>query len=425
MDTKSKICHRQLNICLPYIYKNKREHHTSYSITQEIIRYNYILGLVKLFYIEFKKLEFNVENIANKILRNDKLTEIVHRWCWFQYNNRNCKDMVIPYVSDMSYDNNMLIEDINFILNVNITDVYIAKMIIAIHKYLEESFNIYERLLNNNYNIILNITKKKNITYTIILSENDIFRHLTYIKKDICIYIYIDLYNRLKKKIKIFSHNIINRDEYIFGLILRYTYLDSKNQQLAIPKNVKLLFSNIGVDFELFGSAINVINNYYCSLFYDIERYFGSRGNFFDIILEQGIYWCNPPYVNIIMKNVAIKLIDALQKCKNIGFIVTIPIWDKYTQTKIKNKKPNKILTDDNISVNQSEFKDYDIYYLLHPYIKAELIIPKSIMPFTNYRLNKTIYPIDTYMLLLYSNKLDNIYSTNLCNIFNNIEKLY
>lgn len=34
--------------------------------------------------------------------------------------------------------------------------------------------------------------------------------------------------------------------------------------------------------FELFASAINTYTNNYCSLFYDIEQYFGSQGNIFN-----------------------------------------------------------------------------------------------------------------------------------------------
>ena len=48
---------------------------------------------------------------------------------------------------------------------------------------------------------------------------------------------------------------------------------------------IMLLFKSYGVNFELYGSAINALSDNYCSLFYDIEKYFGSKGNFFDIEL--------------------------------------------------------------------------------------------------------------------------------------------
>ena len=413
---------------LPYIFNKKVKitNANQFSIKRELLCFNYIQGLIKIFYQEFNKINFNTKYNKNKLLKNNKLTEIVHRWCWFQQRNKKRKDDIIPYIPDMNYDNEMLLEDINYVLDINITEEYIKNIIIIIHKYLKDSYMEYIKLIKYNYSIILNKEKNdNNVIISLYLNKNDISNKLMFINKDIVIHISISVYNRLYNKFNLFSINKNNPDEYIFGLMLRYTYLDSKNQQLAIPENVKLLFLNIGVEFELFGSAINAINKYYCSLYYDIEQYFGSQGNFFDIKLKQGIYWCNPPYVNKTMKDAAIKIINHLKKCKNIAFIITIPIWDKYTQDNINHNKISKIMKNYNMYNKQSKFIDYDIYYLLHPYIKSELLIPKNIMPFTNYRLNKIIYPVDTYMLLLYSDKLETVYKNILISTFNKIETLY
>jgi hypothetical protein len=141
------------------------------------------------------------------------------------------------------------------------------------------------------------------------------FKELDFIKKNIIIKFHIELYERLYKKLEKFSN--LNPDKYeelIICLIFRYSFIDSNNQQLAINKDIKQLFKNIGVNFELFGSAINVINDYYCSLFIDIEQYFGSKGNFFDIVIKRGIYWCNPPYINMVMSKAAKKIIKCLKK---------------------------------------------------------------------------------------------------------------
>lgn len=426
MKNKKDINNENKILLYKFNKKVKNDSNNQYSLKREILRYNYIQGLIKIFYQEFNKINFDTKINKNRILKNNKLSEIVQRWCWFQQRNKKCKDDIIPYIPDIKYDNEMLLEDINFILEINITEVHIYDMIKYIHRYLKDSYTEYLKILKNDYSIILNKEKYNNeIMMTLYYEQNDIFKKLNFIQKDIIINVNIDVYNRLYDKFIFFSKNINNPDEYIFGLLLRYTYLDSKNQQLAIPKNVKMLFVDIGVEFELFGSAINVINKYYCSLYYDIEQYFGSQGNFFDIKLKQGIYWCNPPYVNIIMKNAAIKIIDFLKKCKNIAFIITIPIWDKYTQDNIINDKITKITKNYNFNHKQNKFIDYDIYYLLHPHIKSEFIIPKNIMPFTNYRLNKIIYPTNTYMLLLYSDNMETIYKNNLNSCFDKIETFY
>ena len=70
------------------------------------------------------------------------------------------------------------------------------------------------------------------------------------------------------------------------------------------------------------------------------------------------------------MKDCAIKVIDIIDRKKEVGFIITIPIWDEET----KKLKFDKILKDNNSNISQNKYIDYPIYYLLKPYIKYELI---------------------------------------------------
>jgi hypothetical protein len=205
----------------------------------------------------------------------------------------------------------------------------------------------------------------------------------------------LNLTNRLIKKCN--STNI-DCDTLIFCLIYRYSYIDAENQQLAIHKKIKDMFKTYGVNFELYGSAINVLSDNYCSLFYDIEKYFGSKGNFFNIELKSGIYWCNPPYINNLMTKTAYKLIECMNNTNNIAFILTIPIWDKATQS----LEFNEITRNYNEQDRGDNFDDYPIYALLKPYIKDELIIPKNRIPYFNYRHYKPINARDTYMFIIY-----------------------
>jgi hypothetical protein len=191
-------------------------------------------------------------------------------------------------------------------------------------------------------------------------------------------------------------------DQYIFCLVFRYSYMDSGNQQLAIHQSIKDMYKKCGVNFELFGSAINTISTNYCSLFYDIEKYFGSNGSFFDIKLDSGIYWCNPPYDDTIMTNTANKLVEFLDSDKEVAFLVTIPIWDVYTQNKMKESNTNDLVRNYNTETDSSFHKDFKIYSKLKPYIKDELIIPKHRIPYFNYKKYSNINAVNTYMLIIY-----------------------
>jgi hypothetical protein len=158
---------------------------------------------------------------------------------------------------------------------------------------------------------------------------------------------------------------------------------------------------------------MNSFSDNYCSIFYDIEKYFGSKGNFFDIELKTGIYWCNPPYIDSLMTKTAYKIIQNMDITNNIAFILTIPVWDELTKS-LKITEITRNLDREN------NFSDYPIYNLLKPYIKDELIIPKFRIPYFNYRQNKPIFASDTYMLIVYKNmQLPDIHT-----VFNKIIEL-
>ena len=198
-------------------------------------------------------------------------------------------------------------------------------------------------------------------------------------------------------------------DQYIFCLTFRYSYMDSGNQQLAINQSIKDMYKKCGVDFELFGSAINTISRHYCSLYYDIEKYFGSKGNFFDLNIEKGVYWCNPPYDDTIMKKTVDKIVNTLETTDDVAFLVTIPIWDIYTQNKMKNNNVDTIQRNYNPETNSSDHVDFLIYSKLKPYIKDELVIPKHRIPYFNYKKYSHINAVNTYMLVVYKNLNQNV----------------
>lgn len=418
------------NYVVSYNFNIKISNDIKPSPYKEILRYHNINGLNECFQIKLKELSKNIYDI-NELFKNGscKLIELINRWCWHQYNNPMCVDYVIPYVNDGNYDYERFIDDLNYILNVHGTENAIKiddKIIIELKKIISDYLTVeyYNYTTRNNIDLKIykdTIDKKIRLTCT--------YKNNTY-----PVIIHTKVYNRLKHKLIMFgkSYNIINNytdniddllDQYIFCLVFRYSYMDSGNQQLAVNQHIKEMFKKCGVNFELFGSAINTLSMHYCSLFYDIEKYFGSNGNFFDIQIESGIYWCNPPYDDTIMSKTVDKLVNIIESNKDVVFLVTIPIWDVYTQNKMKEDNINDIVRNYNKETTSEIHKDFKIYSKLKPYIKDELIIPKHRIPYFNYKKYSHINAVNTYMLIVYNN-IDKNVADNLHYNFDKIIKL-
>jgi hypothetical protein len=383
----------------------------SVTLNIELNRSKIINELTFIFKTFIKKISNN-----NKIFLHNKIDEYVQRWCWLQPNNlndlNNLNDYVVPYINTNDYDFDDFIDFIKYNLEIELNNdnkdfVQLKNDIII---FLENSNNILLDLYNTNI-------ENNNLTFIEIKKINN-NNNIILIYNNNKLYVSIELYTKLVDKfINNNNNNNNNIDIYIYYLLFRYSYIESGNQQLAINEKIKYMFKEHGVNFELYGSAINTTSNNYCSLYFDIEKYFGSKGNFFHMELYSGIYWCNPPYCNTILTKTAIKILNILNNLnnKNICFIITIPIWDKKTQNSINNY--TYVQRNNNNNTNILEYNDYLIYYLLKSYIKDELIIPKYRIPYFNYRLNKYIYAVDTYMLIIYNDndkdkfiKLHNIF---------------
>ena len=102
---------------LEYDYTFKDIYTDDISIYKEILRYKVIQKIVKIFLIEMKKL--NKYTDITRLLKYNKLIELVQKWCWLQYND-NTQDYVIPYNIDDNYKFDEFISDINYILKLNL-----------------------------------------------------------------------------------------------------------------------------------------------------------------------------------------------------------------------------------------------------------------------------------------------------------------
>jgi hypothetical protein len=208
----------------------------------------------------------------------------------------------------------------------------------------------------------------------------------------------VDVYNKLKSR---YTGNPKDMDTIIWIIIFRYQLLGSNNHQLGILPNIILqMKTDYNLNFECFASAINSTLNNYCSIYYDLEKFFGSRGNFFNLDIIEGTYSFNPPYQKNIMDDGIKKLFNFLETAENnnkiLTFIMTIPIWDKEGQ-EILNQQ-NKI--------------DYGDFQIMKDVKESKYFINLRIITkddFTyldhNFKLykNKTIQ--NTYIILLSTNK--------------------
>jgi len=217
----------------------------------------------------------------------------------------------------------------------------------------------------------------------------------------------IDVYNKLKN-----NYTGINKDLdiIIWIIIFRYQLLGSNNHQLGVlPNIISMMTKDYGLTFECFASSINSSLSKYCSIYYDLEKYFGSQGNFFKANLIEGTYGFNPPYQKDIMDKGILKLFDLLNNAKNndkkLTFIMTIPIWDKEGQ-EILNQH------------NKIDYGDFDIIKDIKSsdYFIGLRIISKENFTYLdhNFKLykNKTIQ--NTYIIMMSTDKtIDFTYINN------------
>ena len=107
----------------------------------------------------------------------------------------------------------------------------------------------------------------------------------------------------------------INMNKRIACVMLRYKALMGDSHQFAMKHSFKdALKKMYKVNFELFASSINSYYDLYCSLFYDIEQFFGSKGSFFHIKLNKGFYIANPPYEINLLNEMVKKFKNAIEE---------------------------------------------------------------------------------------------------------------
>ena len=264
----------------------------------------------------------------------------------------------------------------------------------------------YKRIVKNNYDnsilsdIIIDITKD-NDKFLIIIKNNSYQNKKIILEKD---------YNRL---LKMFSLDETYANFWISLLLIRYQYYREFKESISLSVDVIYNFIKNkkynNISLEAFAGSLNSNLSNYCSLFYDIEKYFGSRGSFLsmDIVkCEYEIISSNPPYIYEVMIDSSKKLLKYLNLCeRNIAVFVTIPDW--------------RSITEKNNDLHQISYKEKQQKRITEPYESYSILrnskFFRNTIIFGNYEYynffngRKMKISINTLIVLL-SSKPNNIY---------------
>ena len=218
-----------------------------------------------------------------------------------------------------------------------------------------------------------------------------------------------DEYNKLEKNYndnlcKIPPLKKVKMDDLIWIILFRYQLLGSNNHQLGVKNDIMMnMKKHYNLGFECFASAINCTFNKYCSVYYDVEKYFGSVGSFYNLTPKTGTFGVNPPYQKDIIETTLNRVLGFLSEADNdsnkLSFIITIPIWDKEGKKHFDNDLPQQ-----NIDYGDFEIVKESKYH------KITRMISKENFTYIdhNFKLfkNKTIQ--NTYVIILSTdNELD------------------
>jgi len=333
------------------------------------------------------------------------ITNIFSSWIFSLYIDYDfSEDYLLPTnYSNTSILKNILIDLCQFdktIVNSNEKIDIILNNLINIYKIQLKLLNNYQnsdifKNTNNNYKINKKIYKNTFYKFDISVKFDIKNKKLISILNNLLIP--ISIYNKISK---CYNGPINKMDDHIWAILFRYQLLGSNNHQLAVlPDIMNKMMIDYGLNFECFASLINNTFNHYCSIYYDLERYFGSVGSFFNLIPLKGTFGFNPPYQKDIINNGINKLFIFLNDTtEDLTFIITIPIWD-YEGQELMDNKPDinygnfEIITD----IKQSKF------------FKGLRMISKEHFTYIDHNFglykNKTIQ--DTYVIILSNKEID------------------
>jgi hypothetical protein len=422
---------------------NDNHHMINIDINKEIYRGELYCSLLKNF-TKSCLTNLNEDVFSHKKNYTRTITNLLASWFFTLY--QQCDFKLDPFFpSDYKNNNDIIkrilidycslykIENIDTKINNIIGDLYVSYEIL-LNKLAEYKKNT---IINNINNINIYKTEttcdrnNKNIlfyNFHISNNTNKICNKLTNIINNIMIP--VEQYNEMKNRFKYSTDQIEYQIEYqidnpindfmdkiIWIILFRYQLLSSNNNQLAvIPKVYNKMITDFGLSVECFASAINTSLDYFCSIYYDVEKYFGSLGNFFNIIPKKGVYSFNPPYQFDVISNGILKIINHMESTQEkLAFIITIPIWDN---------EGKQIMLDNNMENNNNiiKYNEFEIMNTIKksPYFRGLRMISKDNFTYMDHNFylfkNKTIQ--NTYVIVMSNYENDYIENINKINFY-------
>lgn len=323
--------------------------------------------------------------LPTNYMNTTTLEIILHDICKYDPKILNATERINKVVTNLknNYKNQLKLLDEykkSSIFNINKNNYKIRKVQIMQNKKNDMIFNKFEITVN----FVIKDKRLQNIINNILL-PNKIYEKLA------------SVYSGPKNKL----------DEYIWAILFRYQLLGSNNHQLAVlPDVMHKMKLDYDLNFECFASAINNTFNHYCSIYYDIERYFGSVGSFFNLIPIKGTFGFNPPYQKDVIDMGVSQLFEFLKNSnKSLTFIITIPIWDIEGRSIMKEQYNNEL---------EKQNIDYGEFPIIgkikeSEYFRSMRMIPKEKFTYIDHNFelykNKTIQ--NTYVIILSNTIID------------------
>jgi hypothetical protein len=214
---------------------------------------------------------------------------------------------------------------------------------------------------------------------------------------------------KINPKLSLVKHSYTRLHGLYRGIPEEFTqYLHCVNSSgniIEMTDTIHLSMPPIFHGVELFGSCINTHNRDFCSVF-EIERIFGSLGSFWDYNFHMdNLYLCNPPFDEILIERMSMKLISDLKETQyNVVVVVSIPVWDIKSQRSIKLKEYNM------------PFSGYE-KLIGSDYLMEKVILNKDDYKYWNYVTGKSVASSYTHLIVL-SNLGYNMYKKTF-NLYN------
>ena len=144
---------------------------------------------------------------------------------------------------------------------------------------------------------------------------------------------------------------------------------------MALPEGVfSYLKDKYHLQHECFASPFNACSliGSYGSRFPDTDASFHSKGSFFDFYPEEGVFECNPPFVEEIMihniKHIQELLEKAEENHKAMTFFLIVPAWrdedcESYNRTRYGTEKVPKDRKDNRFFKKELLLSKYKHFY--------------------------------------------------------------